>query len=105
MATIPDEPHEHRRGWLKHGNPSGDLLKAPRCGARTRRQTPCLGPAMRNGRCRLHGGKSTGPRTPEGLERSRRARWKHGAYSREVRTLLAENRRRWRELMALLDGC
>jgi len=34
-------------------------------------------------RCRLHGGLSTGPRTPEGLERSRRARWKHGAYSRE----------------------
>ncbi|MFC1944498.1 HGGxSTG domain-containing protein [Chloroflexota bacterium] len=24
---------------------------------------------MKNGRCRMHGGKSTGPRTPEGLER------------------------------------
>jgi len=36
-----------------------------------------------NGRCRVHGGKSTGPRTPEGLERSRRANWKHGYYSRE----------------------
>ena len=36
---------------------------------------------MRNGRCRMHGGKSTGPRTPEGLERSRRANWKHGYYS------------------------
>jgi len=34
--------------------------------------------------------------------RSRKARYVHGAYSREVRTLLAENRRRWRELMALL---
>jgi hypothetical protein len=32
-------------------------------------------------RCRLHGGASTGPRTPEGLERSQRARWKDGRYS------------------------
>ena len=30
----------------------------------------------------MHGGRSTGPRTPEGLERSRRARWKHGRYSK-----------------------
>ena len=33
---------------------------------------------MPNGRCTLHGGKSTGPQTPEGLERSRKANWKHG---------------------------
>jgi hypothetical protein len=26
---------------------------------------------MPNGRCKVHGGKSTGPRTPEGLERSK----------------------------------
>ena len=49
---------------------------------------------MPNGRCRLHGGLSTGPRTPEGLARSRRARWKHGRYSaeakREYRRLKAE---------------
>jgi len=38
---------------------------------------------MANGRCRMHGGKSTGPRTPEGLERSRKANWKHGLYSAE----------------------
>lgn len=36
---------------------------------------------MANGRCRMHGGSSTGPRTAKGLERSRRARWKHGHYS------------------------
>jgi hypothetical protein len=57
---------------------------------------------MKNGRCRMHGGASTGPRTAEGLERSRRARWIHGAYSREVREMLADNRRRWRKLWALL---
>jgi hypothetical protein len=48
------------------------LLKAnaaPRCGARSKRTgEPCQGAAMPNGRCKFHGGKSTGPRTPEGLE-------------------------------------
>ncbi len=38
---------------------------------------------MANGRCRMHGGPSTGPRTPEGQERSRKANWKHGRYSRK----------------------
>jgi hypothetical protein len=38
-------------------------------------------PAMRNGRCRLHGGLSTGPRTYDGLEALRRARTVHGFYS------------------------
>jgi hypothetical protein len=59
---------------------------APRCGARSKRTgKPCRAPAMPNGRCKFHGGKSTGPRTPEGLERSRRARWKHGHFSREAK--------------------
>ena len=39
---------------------------------------------MKNGRCRMHGGKSTGPRTPEGRERSRRANLKHGRYTKEA---------------------
>jgi hypothetical protein len=59
---------------------------APRCGARSKRTgKPCRAAAMPNGRCKLHGGKSTGPRTPEGLERSKRANWKHGYYSREAK--------------------
>ena len=65
------------------------LLKAnaaPRCGARSKRTgKPCQGAAMPNGRCKFHGGKSTGPRTPEGLERSRRANWKHGHFSLEAK--------------------
>ncbi|MDO4799724.1 MAG: HGGxSTG domain-containing protein [Bacillota bacterium] len=32
------------------------------CGAKTRGGTPCRKPAMANGRCRIHGGKSTGPK-------------------------------------------
>jgi hypothetical protein len=59
-----------RRGWLKNGNTPGNPDSAARCGARTRRGVPCQGPAMANGRCRMHGGRSTGPRTKEGLARS-----------------------------------
>ncbi|MGC2183185.1 MAG: hypothetical protein WA637_07895 [Terriglobales bacterium] len=33
----------------------------------------------------MHVGASTGPRTAEGLARSRPARWKHGLYSAEAR--------------------
>jgi len=55
-------------------------------------------------RCRLHGGKSTGPRTHKDLERSRRARWRHGCHSREVRELLAENRRQVKFFFALLEA-
>ena len=81
------EPHAIRRGWLKNDNLPGDPNSAPRCGARTRKGTPCRAPAMSNSRCRMHGGKSTGPRTPEGLERSRRANWKHGCYSAEAKAV------------------
>ena len=95
MRSGTLEPHERRRGSLKNGNPPGDFSEARRGGTLTRRHTSCQCPAVRNRRrCRLHGGKSTGPKTTAGLERSRRARWKHGVYSREVRALLAENRRR-----------
>ena len=72
-------------GWLKNDNPPGDPNRAPRCGAKTRTRKKCQAPAMRNGRCRMHGGKSTGPRTPEGLARSRRANWKHGLYSAQAK--------------------
>lgn len=30
------------------------------CGAKTRNGLPCKSPSMQNGRCRMHGGKSTG---------------------------------------------
>ena len=52
-----------------------------KCGAKRRDGRPCQTVPMANGRCRMHGGKSTGPRTPEGLERSRKANWKHGLAS------------------------
>ncbi|MXP65632.1 hypothetical protein E0493_19980 [Roseomonas sp. M0104] len=69
---------------------------AARCGARTRSGRPCASPAMANGRCRMHGGTSTGPRTAEGLARIRTARTTHGGRSAEMRSL----RRHLRELLA-----
>jgi hypothetical protein len=78
-----------RRGRLKNGNPSGDYLNAPRCGATTRAGGACRQPAMTSpgggrGRCRLHGGKSTGARTADGRRRVRTARLVHGRRSAEA---------------------
>jgi transcriptional regulator with XRE-family HTH domain len=94
--TLPDAPPLgeflealRARGGVKPF--AAPVPKAPirvRCGARTRKGTPCRAlsePGKR--RCRFHGGKSTGPRTPEGkariaeAQRRRWARWRaeHGA--------------------------
>jgi hypothetical protein len=73
-----------RRGRLRNGAEPGDFLAAPRCGAHTRAGGCCRQPAMANGRCRLHGGLSTGPRTAEGRARCARARRIHGFYSAEM---------------------
>jgi hypothetical protein len=59
---------------------------------------------MRNGRCRLHGGKSTGPRTEEGRARIRAARTRHGRYTAEGRAFQSNITgllRRSRELLRL----
>jgi hypothetical protein len=80
MSNEPVERERARLEALARANAT------PRCGARSKRTgLPCRAAAMPNGRCKLHGGKSTGPRTPEGLERSRRANWKHGYYSHEAK--------------------
>jgi hypothetical protein len=67
-------------------------MRKPRCGAKTRRGTPCQASAIwstsskRFTRCKNHGGMSTGPRTPEGIERIRRAVTKHGESPRQIRS-------------------
>jgi len=43
-----------------------------------------MSPAMRNGRCRMHGGPSTGCRTPEGLQRMKQSKIRTGRYTREA---------------------
>ena len=67
------------------------LLNLRYCGAYTKQHAdhrPCRQPAMRNKvRCKLHGGKATGPKTPEGKIRSAEANFKHGMYTK---TAIAE---------------
>jgi hypothetical protein len=63
-----------------------------RCLAKTRRGTECQKPANKGRvRCQLHGGRSTGPKTPEGRARIAAANFKHGNRTKER---LAENRER-----------
>ena len=78
-----------------------------RCGAKTRKGAPCQRPAYkRNGRCSLHGGLSTGPRTAEGKARIASAHFVHGKRSKKFvearKRLWAELRRVEREMRA--DG-
>lgn len=80
---------------------------------------PCKAKAMTNGRCKNHGGMSTGPKTPEGRQAIAQAmrrsmasggrirvlegfyRWLEGG-GREMLSRLAKNRekrKRWEKLM------
>jgi hypothetical protein len=84
---VPEEATDNpmRRERLRHGNPVGDPDTAPRCGARTRSGALCQQAAVRGGqRCRMHGGTSTGPRTPEGLARMRASKTTHGLRTKEM---------------------
>ena len=50
------------------------------CGAKTRSGHTCKNSAMANGRCRLHGGKSTGPKNNHGNQNAK----KHGIYAKFI---------------------
>lgn len=58
----------------------GGRISCPQCTAVSKRTgVQCKAPAMRGKtKCAIHGGKSTGPKTPEGRERSASAPLKHG---------------------------
>ena len=69
-----------------------------RCLARTRRGSPCQNPAIGGRtRCKLHGGRSTGPKTSAGRARVIAANTKHGrrskAHVEKVKAINAELRR------------
>jgi len=43
------------------------LALHPKCGAKCKQRDGfCINPAMKNGRCYIHGGKSTGPKPKHG---------------------------------------
>lgn len=43
------------------------------CGAKTRKGMYCINIPMKNGRCRMHGGKSAGPKQPSKLKGNQNA--------------------------------
>ena len=78
LAHLP--PHVRRivlraRGQLAERAPKVRRRDRPRCGAKTRRGTACRCHAIwdsrnnrpRNGRCKMHGGLSSGPKTSAGI--------------------------------------
>ena len=70
-----------------------------RCHAKTRKGTPCLKPALKGkNRCQLHGGKSTGARTAEGLQKLRDIHFVHGQRTRKS---IEDHRRFMREIKRL----
>ena len=57
-----------------------------KCEARTRKGTLCQRPGNKiNGRCKLHGGRSTGPRTEAGLVRLAKSKTIHGCFTKAER--------------------
>lgn len=75
MNQSEDEPH---------------AITPNRCNAKTRSGSKCKAYPMANGRCRMHGGPSKGPKTEEGLRRSQMANYKHGRYSK-IESLIRRN--------------
>lgn len=60
---------KQQREWK--GLPWPEEIRDLRCGAKTRAGAPCKQKAIYgNGRCKFHGGLSTGPKTEEGKRRS-----------------------------------
>ena len=63
-------------------------LRGLTCGARTRAGTPCKQKALySNGRCKQHGGLSTGPQTEAGKEQARINGRKGGRPKREPKSM------------------
>ena len=81
--------------WLYGPNWHGQ-----RCEARTRRGTLCQRPGSKqNGRCKLHGGRSTGPRTEDGLARLVASKTTHGRTTAAERAKARHRSKVGREVM------
>ncbi|MEM1145599.1 MAG: HGGxSTG domain-containing protein [Pseudomonadota bacterium] len=77
------------------------MHQSPRCCAKTGSGSACRSPAMANGRCRMHGGKSPG--APAGNTNAS----KHGRYSAEAigrRRELSDLLRSMRRLIKEMSG-
>lgn len=65
----------------------GARMEKKVCGAKTRKGTPCQKTALKNGKCRNHGGKSTGPKDKEKLSNSLKGN-KNAVKTGEYETIL-----------------
>ena len=74
VESRGDGSHRKRRNNPMHL----PMHQAPRCRARTRRDSPRQSPAMKNGRCRMHGGQSLA--APKGNKNA----LKHGRYTAQA---------------------
>jgi hypothetical protein len=64
------------------------MKQKTKCGAYARSTgNPCQAKAMTNGRCKNHGGMSTGPKTPEGRQAISQATRKRMATGARMRVL------------------
>ena len=82
QLEVRQEARKARQDARRKPKPTATAAPAQQqatCGARTRKGQPCC---MRSEpgrtRCKLHGGKSTGPKTPEGrakIAEAQRRRW------------------------------
>jgi glucans biosynthesis protein len=82
-----------------HPRNTGPMRASPRCGARTRKGTPCQSPAVSGkARCRMHGGAS-GSGAPIGNQNA----LKHGMYTKAALEEHKALRRMIREMQESLQ--
>jgi uncharacterized protein YjcR len=86
-----------------HPRNTGPMRESARCGARTRKGTPCQAPAVRGkARCRMHGG-AKGSGAPVG----NRNALKHGMYTKaalEEQKALRSMIREMKESLQEIEG-
>lgn len=81
----------------------GGRIRCRQCAARSKRtKMQCRSPALKGKQvCRIHGGKSTGPRTVAGRQRIAAANTVHGRETREIRSARRVQTAELQELEAL----
>src|SRR5215469_14458303 len=84
VVKVETDAQSHAPAWTRGLQLAND---GPRCGARCRSGRPCRSAAMKNGRCRMHGGASPG--APRGR---RNGQYRHGRYTIANKTMMAEMR-------------
>jgi len=89
---------------------AGGKISCNQCTAKSKRSgVQCRAPALKTSKaqkCRVHGGKSTGPKTQDGIQRIRKANMTHGnqtKQAKEIRVKALINLAHLQDVMALLD--